>query len=66
MNRALLRLREKGVLDTLKNKWWVLHQGGGACSSSSDSGSSYVSQIGADNLSELLILIVALKKQDFC
>lgn len=57
LSRAILKLQESGVLQTLKDKWWKQKRGGGACAGD-DKGGQGVNELSLDNVGGVFVVLV--------
>ena len=57
LSRAILELQERGVLQTLKDRWWKQRRGGGACASEGKGGGG-VNELSLDNVGGVFVVLI--------
>lgn len=58
LSQGILQLQERGVLHTLKDRWWKQKRGGGACADDAKKGSSSVTELSLGNVGGVFVVLV--------
>ncbi|XP_063889783.1 glutamate receptor ionotropic, kainate 2-like isoform X1 [Scylla paramamosain] len=60
ISQAILNLREEGVLEALKSRWWKQKRGGGKCAHSTEDseGSDKAIELGLENVGGVFVVLV--------